>query len=179
MNIGHPSNSDSDITVRAYAHSDDEARAEILGLPGVRRGTLALPFESAERLPKRDEALAERSVNLCACIDARVVGVLDLVVQKPRRSHCASMAIAVHDAYVGRHVGTTLVCAALDCADRLLGLRRIELVVFADNEHAIALYRKFGFVEEGRSRAYAVRDGVLADALHMARLIGAPAFAAQ
>lgn len=38
----------------------------------------------------------------------------------------------------------------------------------------IALYRKFGFVEEGRSRGFAMREGILADVLHMARLVDAP-----
>jgi putative acetyltransferase len=58
-------------------------------------------------------------------------------------------------------------------------LRRIELTVFPDNIPAITLYRSLGFIEEGRSRGYAMRDGVLADALHMARLVDAPAFAPE
>jgi putative acetyltransferase len=66
--------------------------------------------------------------------------------------------------------------ALVECADHSLGLRRIELTVFTDNAPAIALYRRFGFVEEGRSRGYAMRDGVLADVLHMARLADAPSF---
>ena len=41
---------------------------------------------------------------------------------------------------------------------------------------AIALYRRSGFVEEGRSRGDAMRDGQLADALHMARLADVPSF---
>ncbi|EXF94086.1 hypothetical protein HK44_004755 [Pseudomonas fluorescens HK44] len=36
--------------------------------------------------------------------------------------------------------------------------------------HIIALYRKFGFDTEGVFREYAVRDGLLVDALSMARL---------
>ena len=42
--------------------------------------------------------------------------------------------------------------------------------VYADNERAIALYRKFGFEAEGTHRAYALRDGRYVDALAMARL---------
>lgn len=51
-----------------------------------------------------------------------------------------------------------------------MNLRRVELTVYTDNEPAIALYRKFGFVEEGTLRDYAFRDGEFADALSMARL---------
>lgn len=64
--------------------------------------------------------------------------------------------------------------AALDLADNWLGLRRIELHVHADNERAIALYRKFGFEAEGTHRAYAIRNGVYVDSLSMARLIEGP-----
>jgi L-phenylalanine/L-methionine N-acetyltransferase len=82
----------------------------------------------------------------------------------------------VHDDFVGRGVGSALLAAAIECADHSLGLRRIELTVFADNAPAIALYRKFGFVEEGRARGDAMRAGQLADGLRMARLAAAPPF---
>ena len=39
-----------------------------------------------------------------------------------------------------------------------------------DAQHAIALYRSLGFVEEGRHRAYALKDGRYIDSLSMARL---------
>lgn len=47
--------------------------------------------------------------------------------------------------------------------------KRIFLEVAEDNEPAIALYRKFGFEEVGRRKAYYVRPGqAAADALTMA-----------
>jgi putative acetyltransferase len=50
--------------------------------------------------------------------------------------------------------------------------------VFTDNARAIALYQRFGFRVEGTYRAYALRDGVYADALAMARLHPNPPVAA-
>ena len=50
------------------------------------------------------------------------------------------------------------------------GLTRIELEVFAANARALALYKKFGFVEEGRKRQARCLDGVLEDSLCMALL---------
>jgi putative acetyltransferase len=64
--------------------------------------------------------------------------------------------------------------ALIDWADQWAQLLRIELTVFADNDAAIALYRKFGFEHEGTHRAYALRDGVYADVHAMARLHPAP-----
>ncbi len=49
----------------------------------------------------------------------------------------------------GRGVGAALLVAAIDSA-RAQGLHKLALSVFPHNDAAIALYRKFGFVEEGR-----------------------------
>jgi putative acetyltransferase len=67
-------------------------------------------------------------------------------------------------------VGTVLLGAALDLADRWLQLRRLELQVYADNAAGIALYARHGFVEEGRHRDFAFRDGAFVDAISLARL---------
>lgn len=60
--------------------------------------------------------------------------------------------------------------AAVELADRWLALHRLELEVYSDNDRGIGLYRRFGFVEEGRSRDDAWRDGAYVDALKMARI---------
>ncbi|MEO8525784.1 MAG: GNAT family N-acetyltransferase, partial [Caldimonas sp.] len=67
-----------------------------------------------------------------------------------------------------------LMQAMCDYADRWMGVLRIELTVYIDNERAIALYRKFGFEIEGRCRGYAMRDGQYVDAFSMARIHPAP-----
>ena len=64
--------------------------------------------------------------------------------------------------------------ALIDYADRWVAVMRIELTVVTDNERAIALYRKFGFVQEGIFRAYGLRDGRYQDVLAMARLHPSP-----
>ncbi|MNW01144.1 putative acetyltransferase YhhY [compost metagenome] len=99
------------------------------------------------------------------------MGALVLMVEpSPRRRHVATIGMAVHDDWAGRGVGTALMRAALDLADNWLGLSRVELTVWADNQAALALYRKTGFVEEGVARNYGLRHGVLVDALYMARM---------
>lgn len=78
--------------------------------------------------------------------------------------------MGVRDDWAGKGVGSALMAAALDLADNWLNLHRIELTVFVDNEAALALYRKFGFVEEGRARDYAFRQGRYVDVFYMARV---------
>ncbi|RFU48134.1 GNAT family N-acetyltransferase [Paraburkholderia sp. DHOC27] len=165
------------IVVRACEPSDMAAVAEIMNQPGVRRGTLTLGHRTKESMTAWFTRLPHGGVVLCAELDGRVVAHAGLAVAPPRRAHSAEIGISVHDAYQGRGVGRALFGALVAHADRSLGLRRIELTVFTDNAAAIALYRSFGFVEEGRSRGFAMRDGMLADALHMARLVDAPALA--
>jgi len=164
------------IVVRACEPSDMEAIADMRNQPGVRHGTLAMPYRTPEATRAWFAKLPKGSISVCAVLDGRVVGHACLMVAPPRRAHSAGLGISVHDAYQGRGAGTALMAALTEFADRSLGLRRLELTVFADNAPAIALYRRFGFVEEGRSRGYAMRDGLLADALHMARLADAPCF---
>ena len=76
----------------------------------------------------------------------------------------------VRDDWHGKGVGTAMMRAVIDLADKWLNLARIELTVFTDNESAIALYRKFGFEIEGTHRKYAFRDGDFVDAYAMARI---------
>ncbi len=87
-----------------------------------------------------------------------------------RRAHCGSLGMGVAVSWQGKGVGSMLLAAALDVADNWMNLRRVELTVYADNEAAIGLYRKFGFETEGLMRDYAVRDGRWVDTLAMARL---------
>ena len=47
-------------------------------------------------------------------------------------------------------------------------------MVYADNARAQALYRRFGFVQEGVHRCHAMCDGVYVDSVSMARLNPAP-----
>jgi putative acetyltransferase len=89
-----------------------------------------------------------------------------------RRRHTAEIGMAVHDDYQGRGVGTALLSGLIELAERWLGLIRLELTVYTDNERAIALYKRLGFVVEGTLRKYGMRDGQYVDAYTMARVDG-------
>jgi putative acetyltransferase len=88
------------------------------------------------------------------------------------------LGISVAPEFHGRGVGSALMQTMCAYADGWGHFLRIELEVFTDNARAIALYQRFGFRVEGTYRAYALRDGVYADALAMARLHPNPPVAA-
>jgi L-phenylalanine/L-methionine N-acetyltransferase len=85
------------------------------------------------------------------------------------------LGISVAQAAQGQGVGSALMTALCDYADRWLNTLRIELTVYTDNEVALRLYRRFGFEIEGRFKGYAMRDGRYVDAYAMARFHPAPA----
>jgi putative acetyltransferase len=80
------------------------------------------------------------------------------------------VGMSVESQFQGQGVGTALMSALLEIADGWLNVFRIELTVYTDNERALALYRKLGFVIEGTHKAYALRDGIYIDSYSMARV---------
>ena len=66
-------------------------------------------------------------------------------------------------------MGRSLINRTLEAA-RAFPLVRVELSVRADNPSAIALYRKAGFVVEGRRQRALCVDGVYYDDITMALL---------
>ena len=78
--------------------------------------------------------------------------------------------MAVRDDWQGKGAGTALMQAAIDLADKWLNLTRLELEVYTDNEPAIRLYEKFGFIIEGTLAQHSFRDGRYVDSHLMARL---------
>ncbi|MGZ9712560.1 GNAT family N-acetyltransferase [Glaciimonas sp. GNP009] len=160
-----------EIYIRRCEASDAEAIKKIYECPQAYAGTLQLPFPSVDTWEKRLSSLHQEWYSLVAEIDGEVVGQLGLDAnQRPRRKHVAYVGIGVKDSYQGQGVGSKLLAAALDLADNWLNISRIELTVFIDNDAAIALYKKHGFVIEGEAAKYAFRNGEYMNAYHMARL---------
>lgn len=83
----------------------------------------------------------------------------------------ATIGMGVLGPWRGQGVGTALMRACVECA-REAGVHKLSLEVFPWNEAAIGLYRKFGFVEEGRLRKqYRRQSGELWDVLLMGLLL--------
>jgi diaminopimelate decarboxylase len=87
--------------------------------------------------------------NLVAVEEGRVVGSLSIRRDEhPATRHVASLGMFVAAAWRGRRVGTALMEEALRWA-REQGVEKLELTVYPHNAAAIALYRRFGFTDEG------------------------------
>ena len=160
-----------EIVVRHAEPEDYKAVHRVFSGPKAIAGTLQLPFPSAESWRKRLSEPSESTYQLVACVDGEVVGEISLWTRSsPRIRHTASFGMAVRDDWQGKGVGSILLKAALDLADNWLGVTRVDLQVYTDNEAGVALYRKFGFEIEGTHRRDVFRDGVYVDTYSMARL---------
>ena len=160
------------IVVRRAEPGDYEAVRSVYAGPKAIWGTLQLPFPSVELWRKRLAEPGEGLFSLVACVDTEVIGQLGLHTfpHSPRRKHIGQLGMGVRDDWQGKGAGTALMQAAVELADKWLNLERLELEVYTDNEPAVRLYKKFGFVIEGTLARFAFRDGRYADVYAMARL---------
>jgi diaminopimelate decarboxylase len=113
-----------------------------------------------------------KHAHLLALRGSRVVG--HLTIQRdddPATGHVATLAIAVAPDERRRGVGSALMAAAVGWA-RAVGVDKLMLSVYPDNRAAIALYRRFGFVEEGRLSRHSRGPGGHRDEILMAAWIG-------
>jgi RimJ/RimL family protein N-acetyltransferase len=77
------------------------------------------------------------------------------------------LGIALGRDYWGKGYGQDALRVLVDYAFTHLDMRRVGLRVLAHDERAIGAYKKVGFVEEGRLRAYSLFEGQPRDDLLM------------
>jgi len=97
-----------------------------------------------------------------------VVGYIDVRVAP---YGVASVAMAILDGYRNQGIGTRLVERGTEWA-KGAGAHKLALEVWPHNDGALGLYKKLGFVEEGRLRRhYRRRSGELWDTVVMGLLL--------
>ncbi len=163
---------DTDVVIRPAEPDDAPGVAALLGRIGTVEGTLQVPdAELASRLEML-RRVEPRDCKLVALAAGEVVGMAGLHTTNGslRRQHVRLLGIGIAPEWQGRGIGTRLMERLLQWADDWAGVLRIELFVHSDNPDAIRMYQRFGFVEEGRHRAYALKGGRYIDSLSMARL---------
>jgi putative acetyltransferase len=162
----------TDVVIRPVEPRDAADVRAIRTHAAVARWLGGTPYDGPD--PKRDAfegADPDATHVLGAFVDGRLAGLACLTSpSRPRIRHLGSLWMAVHPDHQGRGVGSKLLGALVEAADRWLGLVRLELHVHADNAPALRLYERHGFIVEARKTADMVRDGRLVEGLTMGRL---------
>ena len=106
--------------------------------------------QEAEFLKNKTESPNE--IEIVALVDGVVAGTagIEAVGAKYKLKHRAELGIAILKEYWGLGLGKALMEACIECAKEA-GYTQLELNVVAENERAVVLYRKMGFVEYGRN----------------------------
>jgi RimJ/RimL family protein N-acetyltransferase len=153
--------------VRPAQAGDARAMAELFAMVAAEHDGIATepPVDLEERTAIFAQAAASSMV---AIADGEVIGMIHVEVS---RFGFGEFGMLVDRGRRGRGVGAALVLAAVDWATGQ-GLHKLCLEVFAHNAAAIALYRKCGFVEEGRrTRQYRRANGEIWDSVTMGRAL--------
>jgi len=157
----------ADFHVRPACRRDARELAELLAAVAEERLYLATepPVDIGEWTERFETDLEGFFVAVAA---GRVVGNVAVW----RRQGVGTLAMAVARDRRGQGIGSALLAAAIEWA-RLQRLHKLELDVFPHNQAAIDLYRKFGFVEEGRRvQHYRRASGEIWDAVLMGLPLG-------
>ena len=152
---------------------DAEAIARIRREDGVREGVLALTSGRITVTEAFIESLGPADRAFVAVEEGEVAGLGVIISRKTaNRAHCAMIALMVSNEFQRHGIGHRLMKEIIDCADEELLLHRLELLVLTDNEKAVNLYKKFGFMVEATRRHAAAVHGEFADEYLMGRLRG-------
>ena len=87
-----------------------------------------------------------------------------------RNNHTAYVVIGVLSKYQGQGIGSSLMEHLLVWA-KSNKITRLELTVMTHNSVAIALYKKYGFLQEGIKQRSLFVDGSYVDEYYMAKLM--------
>jgi ribosomal protein S18 acetylase RimI-like enzyme len=159
------------ITVRLICEEDIPGFREVLDIVARERRYLALVeaplLESVKGFV--GGVIKAGHAQFVALDEGRVVGWCDVLPGEAAAgtAHIGRLGTGVLPDYRGQGIGRRLLEAAIARA-RERGLEKIELTVYSSNHRAIGLYRKAGFVEEGRRIRGRFLDGIYDDVLLMA-----------
>jgi RimJ/RimL family protein N-acetyltransferase len=120
----------------------------------------------------RHARAAANGLALVAVVSEEIVGTLTLQGQVSERlKHGAWLGIAVARDFWGTGLSRALMGAGLHWAEGNAGMRVLYLLTHTENARAVALFKKFGFEEQGRLKHMFRSGGRFEDSLCMGRAV--------
>lgn len=133
--------------------------------------TFYTPKAEKEKIAKYETY--EGSLYIVAETEGKVVGYLEFENGGFKRTqHSGSFSIYIHKSYRYMGIGEILINTLIEWAQKTSLIEKITLAVFSTNEKAQKLYRKLGFIEEGRCpKDMKLEDGSYMDSVLMYKFI--------
>jgi RimJ/RimL family protein N-acetyltransferase len=162
-----------DVEVRPARPRDRRQIVDLMASVAAERRYIRMEEVDPARSRKQKE-WAKRSwtvdrANLVAVADGRVVGNLGIAREDGTVArHVASLGMAVAPEWRERGIGSALLAEAFRWA-AWAGVEKVLLTVYPHNERAINLYKKFGFVDEGRLSGHSKKSYGYEDEIVMGR----------
>lgn len=106
--------------------------------------------------------------------DGEVIGwiVFETTQNRRRLSHTGTFGMMISNRHRSKGIGSMLLRALLDWAEKNPFIEKVSLGVFSTNERAISLYKKMGFLEEGRKvKEFKMNDHEYADDILMYKFV--------
>jgi len=148
-----------------FINSLVEERANIVRTEKVSRGE---EVEWLSRVFSRQEK--GEMFCLVAEVDGRVVANSEIVKGRGYASHVGVVGIAIKKGFRDLGIGTEMMKTLVEQARRM-GVKVLTLSAFANNERAIHVYKKLGFVETGRVPRKFFKDGAYIDEVIMTKML--------
>jgi len=116
--------------------------------------------ESEEQEFIRKCLASDNQLYILGLIDDTIVATLNFSGgRRPRVRHSGEFGMSVRKQYWGLGIGSLMLDTLIDWARHTQIVKKINLRVRTDNQRAILLYERKGFVKEGTSRKEILLDG--------------------
>lgn len=161
--------------LRNAFESDAQTVIDIFNLThGETDYLLSYPDESILNIEEegqflKEKADSENEVQILALVDDMVVGMagISALGRIYKLRHRAGLGVSVAKEFWSLGIGKALMEACIECA-RKAGYVQLELTVVAENERAVSMYKRAGFVEYGRNpKGFNSRISGFQEVIHM------------
>ncbi|MBG9599444.1 GNAT family N-acetyltransferase [Bacillus mycoides] len=159
------------------AESIIDIRKEIILSETTTKFFISSPNELPNNVNKEREKIQKSSekgnLYIVSEVDGKVVGFLVFNrYEQERLQHAGAIGMGIREEYCNQGIGTKLIGFLINWAKIQKNLEKICLGVVSVNDRAIKVYKRIGFVEEGRQRnQIKYEDGSYGDDILMAYYI--------
>jgi len=130
-------------------------------------GELSISVNDEEALLE-DSRNAQNKIMILALVGDKIIGGLHFTGgARARTRHSGEFGVSVLKDYWDQGIGTAMVQALIQWAKASEAIRKLNLRVRSDNERAVRVYEKLGFIQEGLVTREFFISGQFYSSIHM------------